>query len=216
MHRPAAVVFDCDGVLVDSERMEPGTLAEALSWIGADLDAVELQARHRGGLLADMLAEVEQRTGARLPDGFEDRYRRLQLDRLRHVPAVPGATEAVAAVVAAGLPRCVVSGGPMAKMDVTLRATGLWDSFAPHLFSCYELGVHKPSPAIYLHALDRMGWRPSGVVAIEDSVHGVTAAAGAGVRVIGLARDTSPDELRAAGATEIVSTMLDARDAILT
>lgn len=209
MRPPAAVIFDCDGVLVDSERLEPGTLAEALTWIeaGGQIDAVELHDRHRGGVLAEILAEVALRTGSALPDGFLARYRELQLRRLGEVEPVPGAIEAVAAVVDAGLPRCVVSGGPMVKMEVSLRATGLWDSFAPHIFSCYDIGDHKPSPGIYLHALDRLGWAADEVVAIEDSVHGVTAAAVAGVRVVGLARDTTPDALLAAGASETVTTM---------
>ena len=215
MRPPTAVIFDCDGVLVDSERLEPGTLAEALTWVGAELDAVALHDRHRGGVLADILADVEVVTGMPLPDGFQARYRDLQFRRLREVASVPGAVELVAAVVAAGLPRCVVSGGPMAKMDVSLRATGLWDAFAPHIFSCYDLGDHKPSPGIYLHALARMGWRAADVVAVEDSVHGVTAAAAAGVRVIGLARDTSPAALRAAGATHTIPSLSAASALIL-
>ena len=217
MRPPAAVIFDCDGVLVDSERLEPGTIAEALTWIdgAAHIDAVELHGRHRGGVLAAILAEVELGTGSTLPDWFLPRYRELQLRRLGAVEPVPGATEAVAAVVAAGLPRCVVSGGPMAKMEVSLRATGLWDSFAPHIFSCYDIGDHKPSPGIYLHALDRMAWPADEVTAIEDSVHGVTAAAAAGVRVIGLARDTTPDALLTAGAWETVPTMSAALALIL-
>lgn len=213
MRPPRAVLFDCDGVLVDSERLEPGTLAEALGWIGVDVDAVALHDRHRGGMLAEILAEATT-GGLELPDWFVPRYRELQFRRLAEVEPVPGAVETVAAVVAAGVPRCVVSGGPMAKMEVSLRATGLWDSFAPHLFSCYDLGDHKPSPGIYLHALEQMGWGVDDVVAIEDSITGVTAASAAGVRVIGLARDTPPDALLAAGAATTIPDMSTAPAAL--
>jgi beta-phosphoglucomutase-like phosphatase (HAD superfamily) len=207
--RPSLVIFDCDGVLVDSERLEPGTLAEALTWVSSELDAVALHDRHRGGVLADIFADIEHELGRPLPDGFATRYRALQFERLGRVGAVPGAPEVVDAVVGAGLPRCVVSGGPMDKMRVSLRATGLWPWFEPHIYSCYDLGDHKPSPGIYLHALRALGVAASDAIAIEDSVNGVTAAAAAGVRVIGLARDTDPEELRRVGAVETVTSMHD-------
>jgi beta-phosphoglucomutase-like phosphatase (HAD superfamily) len=215
---PALVIFDCDGVLVDSERMEVDTLAEALTWLDLDdaepPDAAELHDRNRGGKLADLLTLVEATTGRPVPDGFEARYRQLQLARLRSVEPVPGAHAAVAA--AAGLPRCVVSGGPMQKMEVSLVATGLWDSFAPDIFSCYDLGDHKPSPGIYLHALARFDAAPGRCLAIEDSPNGVAAAAAAGVPVVGLARDTDPVALAAAGAGRTVASMHEFADLLAT
>jgi len=206
---PALVIFDCDGVLVDSERMEVGTLTEALTWIDADLDAAALHDSNRGGVLADLFARVEAERGAALPEWFERRYRELQTERLRSVDPVPGAREAVDAVVAADLPRCVVSGGPMTKMRASLGATGMWDAFDPHIYSCYDIGDHKPSPGIYLHALRVFGVRADGCLAVEDSVNGVRAAAAAGVRVIGLARDTTETDLTAAGARTTIATMTD-------
>jgi beta-phosphoglucomutase-like phosphatase (HAD superfamily) len=207
MNRPELVIFDCDGVLVDSERMEVGTIAEALTWVGCGLDAAALHERNRGGELANLLAMIEEDLGAPLPDWFVDRYRELQFDRLTRVEVVPGAHEAVAAAVAAGLSRCVVSGGPTGKMRASLGATGLWDAVAPHIFSCYDIADHKPSPGIYLHAIARFGVDPAACLAVEDSVNGVAAATAAGVPVIGLARDTNPDELVAAGAASTVATM---------
>ena len=204
---PDLVIFDCDGVLVDSERMEVGTLTEALTWLECDLDVAELHDRHRGGVIADLLAIVAEHTGRPTPDWFMPRYRELQFARLRHVDVVPGAREAVATAVAADLPRCVVSGGPMGKMETSLVATGLWDAFAPHIYSCYDIGDHKPSPGIYLHALAANGADAARCLAVEDSVAGVSAAHAAGVPVVGLARDTDPDDLRRAGAGHIVATM---------
>ena len=209
---PDLVIFDCDGVLVDSERMEVGTLREALTWLECDLDAAELHDRNRGGVIADLLALVADHTGRPTPDWFMPRYRELQFSRLRSVEVVPGAREAVDVVVTAGQPRCVVSGGPMGKMETSLGATGLWDSFAPHVYSCYDLGDHKPSPGIYLHALAQFGGEPDRCLAVEDSVTGVTAAHAAGVPVIGLARDTSADDLTAAGAFTTIETMHEFAD----
>jgi beta-phosphoglucomutase-like phosphatase (HAD superfamily) len=201
------VNFDCDGVLVDSERMEVGTLAEALTWLDCDLDAAELHDRNRGGVIADLLAIVADHTGRPTPAWFMPRYRELQFARLRSVEVVPGAREAVAAVVTADRPRCVVSGGPMGKMETSLGATGLWEAFAPHVFSCYDVGDHKPSPGIYHHALAQFGVEPRRCLAIEDSVTGVTAAHAAGVPVVGLARDTASDDLLRAGAMRTVASM---------
>ena len=203
------VIFDCDGVLVDSERLEVGTIAEALTWVGADLDADALHDHHRGRVLADLFALVEQHIGERLPDWFPTRYRQLQLARLAEVGLVPGADQVVQHVVVNGWRRCVVSGGPAAKMEVSLNACGLWEYFVPHLYSCYDIADHKPSPGIYRHALSVLGVSAEDCVAIEDSVVGVTAAAAAGVPVIGLARDTQPSALLKAGAVTTVSAMAD-------
>lgn len=198
------VIFDCDGVLVDSERMEPLVLADALNWLGIDADAERLHAGNRGGALADLMAVVEQLHGEPLPTDYVQRYRAHQLEVLEGVSMIPGARRAVEA---AGSKRCVASGGPMAKMEVTLGAADLWDFFAPHIFSCYEIDSHKPQPDIYLHACAVMGVAPGLCVAVEDSVNGVTAATSAGVPVIGLARDTQPAELLAAGAYRVADCM---------
>jgi beta-phosphoglucomutase-like phosphatase (HAD superfamily) len=213
--RPELVIFDCDGVLVDSERLEAGTLTEAFGWLGSQLDAARLHDENRGGKVADLLEHVALETGQPIPDWFMPRYRRLQFDRLRHVAEVPGASEALATVIDLQLPRCVVSGGPMGKMEVSLRATGLWESLAPNIFSCYDITDHKPSPGIYLHATRQMGVAPSCCLAIEDSVVGVTAAVRAGVPVIGLARDVPVAELVRAGALTTVSSMHEFRDIFL-
>ncbi len=211
MNAPKLVIFDCDGVLVDAEAMEAGTLDVALRSAGLPagerIDVAALHARNRGGTLAGLLDLVASELDLPLPDGFEAHYRAVQLERLASVAIVPGAREAVAAARSLGVPRCVASGGPMVKMRVSLGATGLWDEFDPHIFSCYDLGDHKPSPGVYLHALARFGVDAVDALAIEDSRNGVRAAAAAGVRVIGLARETEPDDLVDAGAHETVASM---------
>lgn len=209
---PNLVIFDCDGVLVDSERLEVGTIAEALTWMGADIDAESLHDRHRGGALTNLVALIETAIGEPVPDWFLTRYRALQFERLAEVEIVPGADAVVEYVVDAGWQRCVVSGGPIAKMEISLTTTGLWDSFSPHIYSCYDIADHKPSPGIYLHALAALGAEADDCIAIEDSATGVAASVAAGVPVIGLARDSSSDDLVAAGARHVVGGMAEVRD----
>ena len=213
--RPELVIFDCDGVLVDSERLESGTLIEAFTWLGSQLDAAKLHDENRGGKVADLLEQIVAETGRPIPDWFMPRYRELQFDRLRAVTEVPGASDALATVVDLQLQRCVVSGGPMGKMEVSLQATGLWDSLAPNIFSCYDIADHKPSPGIYLHATRHLRVDPQQSLAIEDSIVGVTAASTAGVPVIGLARDVAAAALIAAGAIGTVATMHEFRELLL-
>jgi len=209
-HRPRLVIFDCDGVLVDSERLEVDTIAEAVATLGTDIDPAMLHERHRGGKLIDLIGLIETELGQATPPGFIDRYRELQLRRLVDVTAVPGAVEVVESLVHLGVPRCIVSGGPHDKMKITLGATGLWDAFAPNIYSCYDVGEHKPGPAVYLHALDQFEAAATEAIAIEDSANGVRAAVAAQVPVIGLARDVSPAELVDAGASTTIDHMSQA------
>ena len=206
---PAAVIFDCDGVLVDSERMEVAMVGRALRWFDCDADPAEVHDCHRGGTLRGILDDVCAAAGVEFTEDLVQRYRAEQLTHLREVPLVPGAAELVAAAPAL---RAIASGGPMAKMEVTLEVTGLWDAFAPHIYSCYDLGTHKPEPGVYLHAAARLGVPAAACVALEDSPTGVRAAANAGMQVIGLARDVEADALLAAGAHRTVSDLSEVPD----
>lgn len=202
-----AVVFDCDGVLVDSERLELHVMVDAFGWLSIEADAEALQNRNRGGAMADVIADFERLNGAPLPEGFVERYRTRQLEGLREVQPVPGALPTVAAVEACGLSMAIASGGPMAKMEVTLPRVGLWDRFAPHIYSCYDLesGAHKPEPDVYLKAAAALGIEPQRCLVFEDSINGVGAGAAAGMYVVGLARDVDAAALRAAGAQATVT-----------
>jgi HAD superfamily hydrolase (TIGR01509 family) len=205
------IAFDCDGVLVDSERMELDVMTIALAWLDVTETADEILAVNRGGSFANLFAHIERLHGEPLPVDFGHRYRDLQLGMLEEVNAVPGAIEVINAI---DLPRCVASGGPMEKMRTTLGATGLWDLFDPHIYSCYDIGAHKPAPDVYLHAAAQFGIAPSACVAIEDSANGAGAAAAAGMHVIGLARDVEPDPLMKAGAAQTVDELVEAIDLI--
>ncbi len=205
------IAFDCDGVLVDSERMEIDVMAIALGWLEVDATAEAILDANRGGSFANLFAHVERLHGQPLPSEFGARYRELQLGMLEDVTAVPGALDVIDAI---DLPRCVASGGPMDKMRTTLGATGLWDVFDPHIYSCYDIGSHKPEPDVYLHAAAQFDVAPEACVVIEDSANGVGAAAAAGMHVIGLTRDVDARALLDAGATETISEMREAIDRI--
>lgn len=203
---PDLVIFDCDGVLVDSERMEVEVLRGVLGWFDIEREPETILTHTRGGSLDQLQEAIAKIYGQPLPDDFKDRYRAHQLSLLGDVLTLPGAAQSVEA---AGERRCVASGGPMEKMEVTLKANRLWEVFAPNIFSCYDIDSHKPEPDIYLHAAKAMGVEPNRCLAIEDSVFGVTAAASADMFVIGLARDVEAADLVEAGATVTVQSMTE-------
>lgn len=194
-------LFDCDGVLVDSERIEAVVMAEALSWIGVAERTDEIRAATLGGSFAKVFAHIETVSGVELPPEFPDDYRALQLEKLADVSIVPGVEDMLDQL---DRPWAVASGGPMVKMEITLNATGLWDRFAPHIYSCYDVGDHKPAPDVYLHAAEQLGTVPTRCVVVEDSENGVRAGASAGMFVVGLARDIDAATLLAAGASTTV------------
>lgn len=204
-----AVIFDCDGVLVDSERLEERVLGVALGWLDGEVEPRTIAEVTKGGSMAEMIDEIRRHT--RVPENFQERYRALQLEMMAEVEMVPGAD---LAVQAAGQPRAVASGGPRDKMMVSLPAHDLWDRFAPHVYSCYDIGSHKPEPDVYLHAAKALGVLPERCLVVEDSITGTTAGAAAAMTVIGLSRDTDPDDLVAAGAALVLPDMTEVARAI--
>jgi HAD superfamily hydrolase (TIGR01509 family) len=203
----ALVIFDCDGVLVDSEPISNAVLAESLTAAGLPTSAQEALREYKGMLLADVRARAEQQLGRALPDGLLDDYERDREQAFRtSLQAVPGAREAVQAVRAAGIEVCVASQGKLQKTELTLTLAGLRDLFADGaLFSAYEVPRGKPHPDLFWHAAAQMGAPPAGCAVVEDTVIGVTAAITAGMRVIGYAGAEDPAALRAAGAQPVAS-----------
>ena len=197
------VIFDCDGVLVDSEAIANATLAAALSEWGLAITGAEARARWIGRSMKSVGIELRAELGDRLPDGWleevEARDFALFRERLEAVPHVRGAVEAVQA---AGLATCVASSGSHAKMEVTLGVTGLRPLFEGRVFSAREVARGKPHPDLFLYAAARMGVPAERAVVIEDSPAGVAGAVAAGMRVLGYAGDalTEREALAAAGA----------------
>lgn len=204
------VIFDCDGVLVDSEiiaaRVETALLAEA----GYEIDPVEFAGRYAGLTFRDILLRIEAETGQVFQASLLDRQR-AELDRrlAREVRAISGAREAVAAVT---LPRCVCSNSRPERLDIMLTKAGLKPLFGDRIFSAVALPEPKPKPApdVFLHAAAQMKVDPHNCMVIEDSVHGVAAAKSAGARVIGFTGGSHSypghaDILMEAGAETVIN-----------
>ncbi len=190
------VIFDCDGVLVDSEPLSNQALAEALTAAGHPIDAEEATRTFMGRSLLSCEAIMRERFGA-VPDYLADYERRLQLAFEASLEPVPGV---VAALDTIDLPTCVASSGPHYKMRLSLGLVGLYDRFAGRIFSATEVANGKPAPDLFLHADAKMAFAPADCTVVEDSPVGVQAARAAGMRVLGYAGRTDAAALAAADA----------------
>lgn len=179
------VIFDCDGVLVDSEIITSRTIAECVNAHGLawETDAVAL--RFRGGKMKDVIAAAEAELGRSLGEDFVTRFRARLYERLgAEVEAIPGIDAALDGLEARGLPYCVASNGPREKMHATLGATGLLPRFAGRVFTAYDLGVFKPNPDLFLHAAAELGVPPARAVVVEDTENGLEAVYAAGMHAV--------------------------------
>jgi HAD superfamily hydrolase (TIGR01509 family) len=200
--RPGLVIFDCDGVLVDTERLTVGVEARVLTELGWPHTAEEVVARWMGRSSAAQLADLEDRLGAASTRTFDERTTAELLETFeRELTAVEGIVVLLDHLEAAGVPTCVASSGTHERMRRTLGITGLYDRFAGRIYSATEVEHGKPAPDLFLHAAGRMGAEPSACVVVEDSVYGVRAGVVAGMTVYGFAGGLTPaDELASAGA----------------
>jgi HAD superfamily hydrolase (TIGR01509 family) len=203
METPAAgdiglVIFDCDGVLVDSERLAVRTEAEILSGLGWQLSESEIIERFVGRSARYMQGEIERHLGRTVDwnNEFEVRYREVFE---RELFAVDGVTDALDRI---DLPICVASSGSHAKIRFSLGLVGILDRFGDRIFSVDDVERGKPAPDIFLYAADQMGFEPSRCAVVEDSVSGVTAALAADMRVFAFAGGvTSESKLSFDGAS---------------
>ena len=186
---PELVIFDCDGVLVDSERIAVRIEVQIGAELGWPLTADEVIEKFVGRSNKSIGALVE----ARLPGksaAWQERYETLHREAVdRELVAVEGIHEALAAIA---LPTCVASSGSHEKMRHTLGHTGLYAHFEGIIFSATEVARGKPAPDLFLHAARRMGVEPAACVVVEDSKYGVQAARSAGMRSLGYAGGLTP------------------------
>ena len=179
-----AVLFDCDGVLVDSERVAVECIVEFAARHGARFGFEEALERFTGARMSDNLRDIEERGKCVLPDDFEENLRsHMAAEFETRLEPMEGAA---ALVEALDVPYCVVSNGPRSKMEVTLRVTGLMEHFAGRIVSAYEVGVWKPDPALFLHAARLLGIAPERCAVVEDSDYGIAAGVAAGMQVFAL------------------------------
>lgn len=201
MLRPDLVIFDCDGVLVDSESITHRVIAEQARALGASIEAEEAHTLFVGGSWASVLAEIERRLGAPAPDDFTETFRAALVEALdNEVEAVPGVIPALDAIDAAGIATCVGSNGPQVKMKSTLGRTGLLPRFEGRIYSAYDIDAFKPEPTLYLHAAEAMGVPPERAVVVEDSMNGARAGLAAGMRTLVYVRQSDAPRYEALGA----------------
>ena len=201
MSRTPLVIFDCDGVLVDSEPVANRTLGQMLRELGLDLTQAQIFEHFVGYSLPHCLRVIEGMLGRAPPENFlRDLQARTFAAFKTELRAMPGIEQALDLLDAAGLPYCVASSGDHEKMNTTLGITGLLARFAGRIFSVTQVARGKPAPDVYLFAARQLGAEPSACVVVEDTPPGVQAGAAAGMTVFGFCAHTPEQKLRAAGA----------------
>jgi HAD superfamily hydrolase (TIGR01509 family) len=209
------VIFDCDGVLVDSEPIACRVMARELTRLGYPLSPDDCQERFTGVSMKTVMAMIEADWQRPLPAGFEERLREQDFAAFRAELAPVAGVEAMLERLT--LPRCVASSGAPQKIRFTLTVTGLIGAFEPYLFSARMVARGKPAPDLFLHAAERMDTPPESCVVVEDAVAGIAAAVAAGMRVLGFAGagHAGPgyaEKLAAAGADAVFTRMADLPD----
>lgn len=179
-----AIIFDCDGTLVDSERLGNEILCEYIAEFGVTLSPDEAIEAFRGRRMTECVAELERRRRAPLPNSFVPELRRRTGKAFRErLQPIDGALELVRSLT---VPFCVASSGPREKMEISLSVTGLLPLFEGRIFSSYEIGSWKPDPGLFLHAARSMGISPTRCAVVEDSLPGIDAGIAAGMTVFAL------------------------------
>jgi HAD superfamily hydrolase (TIGR01509 family) len=197
------VIFDCDGVLVDSEVIACRVDADTLTRHGYPITADQVLDRFLGRSMREVNLEVEAELGRSLPDDFstqllDELYRSFAAE-LEAVPHIHQTLDTIAQ------PVCVASSGSHERMRISLGRAGLYDKFAPHIFSATQVRNGKPAPDLFLFAAEQMAMSPKQCLVIEDSAPGIAAALAAGMTVLGFhggshCRPGYADTLRGAGA----------------
>ncbi len=209
-----AVVFDCDGVLINSEELCLDVELESLNEIGLSFERHEYVSRFMGMTSADFYAaldaDLRAKYGRPLPDTFPDLlHQRTWAVVESSLACIPGAPETVRALA---VPMAVASGSNPDRLAIKLRKVGLFDHFAPHIYSAQTMPRGKPAPDVYLHAAAQLGIAPDACIAVEDSANGVTSARAAGMVVVGFTGGghcppRQGELLRGAGASHIAADM---------
>ncbi|WP_179296382.1 MULTISPECIES: HAD family phosphatase [unclassified Mesorhizobium] len=194
MQIPKLVIFDCDGILVDTENLANRRLAEWLAAAGYPTSFEYCRRNFSGRSMASVQKEIEERTEVRLGADFVDRWNAGLPDLFSHgVEAIPYVREFIEAVRAAGIPYCVATSARISKMHITLGQTGLLPLFEHAMFSSTMVGRGKPFPDLFLHAAKSLGFAPADCIVIEDSVAGTQAGIAAGMRVFSYHGDPYSD-----------------------
>ena len=208
--RTELVIFDCDGVLIDSEAIACRADAACLAELGITITAEEIMERYLGISAATMCRDIEQRYSLALPHDFVDTlHKRVAAIFDSELTAISGVEQLLQTIRQS---RCVASSSAPERLRHSLTVTRLLGYFEPHIFSATQVARGKPAPDLFLFAADAMQAAPALCIVVEDSVPGVQAAVAAGMRAIGFTggehcRAGHAEQLHAAGATAIAADM---------
>jgi HAD superfamily hydrolase (TIGR01509 family) len=204
------IIFDCDGVLIDSEILSNRAEVELLKSFGIEFELSDYMARFVGKSTKDVLKTIELSHNISLPDDFrrlagEKVYQAFR-DELKPIPGIFQLLDLI------DIPKCVGSSSSLNRLELTLTMTGLFDLFAPHIFSADQVSHGKPAPDLFLFAAEKMKVDPTRCIVIEDSPHGVRAGVDAGMTVFGFIGGSHIQsehdlKLMKEGAVKVFSTM---------
>lgn len=197
---PKLIIFDCDGVLVDTEQLANGLIAEELTRNGLPMTKQEAMGLFVGGTMINVF-ETARKKGADIPDDWVSQFYEKLYAKLREgVDPIVGIVTILKLLQQKNIAFCVASNGSEEKMDITLGSNGLMKYFQNAIFSAHTVGIAKPDPGLFLHAAKTMGFDPQDCVVIEDSVSGVKAAKAANIKCFGYCEESDPEKLKAENA----------------
>jgi len=193
MNKYKCIIFDCDGVLVDSEPIANAVLVEMANDYGANIDLEYAMTHFKGGSMQGCVDKISKLVKEPLPDHFIETYRKRSFVAFKNdVKPVEGVKNVLDNL---DIPFCVASSGPVEKIRFNLELTGLLPYFENRIFSCYTINKWKPNPAVFLWAADIMGFKPKDCLIIEDSLTGIKAAKNGGFDVYGFTAHDYNNEL---------------------
>lgn len=193
MYKYKCVIFDCDGVLVDSESISSQILVDMTNEMGANIDLDYALKNFKGISMQQCQDQIANLIGQEIPPDFIIKFRNRSFNSFKkNIKPVEGITEVLQNLE---LPFCVASSGPENKIRLNLELTALLPFFEDRIFSCYTVGKWKPDPAVFLLAANTMGFKPDECLVIEDSISGVQAAKAGGFDVYGFTAHDYDKEL---------------------
>jgi HAD superfamily hydrolase (TIGR01509 family) len=192
------IIFDCDGVLVDTEKIGNEILLTMASEHGFEMKIEDAYRNFNGRNLKDCFRHIESAIDKKLPVNFESEYRERSFSAFKtQVKPVEGVEDFIAQLK---IPFCVASSGPVDKIRLNLETAGLLDKFENKIFSSYQIKSWKPDPEIFLFAAKEMGFDVKDCIVVEDSKAGVKAGISGGFKVYSFANEYNNDELEQEGA----------------
>ncbi|MFI0428404.1 HAD family hydrolase [Mariniflexile sp. HMF6888] len=193
MNKYKCIIFDCDGVLVDSEPISIQILVDMANSYGANIDLVYGMKHFKGSFFDACKNKIAQLTDIPIPNSFQEDYRKQSFEAFKkNMQPVKGVQ---AVLNNLSIPFCVASSGPEDKIRLNLGLAGLLPYFENNIFSCYAINKWKPDPAVFLWAAETMEFKPSDCLVVEDSLSGVRAAKNGGFDVFGFTAHDYNNEL---------------------